>query len=490
MITLSGILSYSMGNFLCLRGTASFKLLSKISEPNPAVQRDLIELHKHKMVDFLNSGEYRFFPEVILSVGLTDKTANMEEIENLYNSLYSGETWNSSIDKFKFSMTKKEVKLSNANLGSELKPIFTAQVSFDETIKLTRIDGNHRLSAADSVIEEFPAPFCLILFRTDSENLQFSRAIFHNINAKQIPLNLEENFKVIIEGEDVFPDDKLKNDPSFGWEYYLARKSVKELDLQYFSAIATHISKSKFTFFVELYSYLIKTCNIEKNEEAYNSVKTSLTKINQALVDSNIINVTSNLAVLNALVFYFLTDKKKYNGFLSWIKKNNIGNIEYLHVEDVINLYDEIYKHVPKKVFLARWYPSETDDEYTSSVHRLTAIKEVANELNFELVDLGTRDTGTFDIRSVMYHDIRECDIFIADLTGARHNVMVEVGYALRYIDAGRMLFYFKKTENCKTVPFDVSGFSFDTIEDSNEINTKVKPRLQRILNDSIDAII
>ena len=37
----------------------------------------------------------------------------------------------------------------------------------------------------------------------------------------------------------------------------------------------------------------------------------------------------------------------------SWIKKNNIGNVEKLHIDDVINLYDEIYEHVPKKVFLA-----------------------------------------------------------------------------------------------------------------------------------------
>lgn len=49
-----------------------------------------------------------------------------------------------------------------------------------------------------------------------------------------------------------------------------------------------------------------------------------------------------------------------------------------------------------------------------------------------------------------MYHDIRECDIFIADLTGARHNVMIEVGYALKHIDTGRMVFYFQETDSCK----------------------------------------
>ena len=39
MIKLSGILEYSMGGFLCLRGFASYKMLSAISKPNAEVQR-------------------------------------------------------------------------------------------------------------------------------------------------------------------------------------------------------------------------------------------------------------------------------------------------------------------------------------------------------------------------------------------------------------------------------------------------------------------
>lgn len=95
---------------------------------------------------------------------------------------------------------------------------------------------------------------------------------------------------------------------------------------------------------------------------------------------------------------------------------------------------------------------------------------------------MGTRDTGSFDIREVMYHDISECDIFIADLTGARHNVMIEVGYALKHIDTGRMIFYFQETDAEKNVPFDVKHFSCDTITDSADIKTKTKARILKIL--------
>ena len=58
--------------------------------------------------------------------------------------------------------------------------------------------------------------------------------------------------------------------------------------------------------------------------------------------------------------------------------------------------------------------------------------------LNLELIDLGTQDGATYDIRSAMYKEITFADIFIADLTGYRHNVMVEVGYAL---NSGKLRF-------------------------------------------------
>ena len=77
---LTGILDYTLGNFLCMRGFTSIKDLEKISEPNPDVQRDLIEEHKGDMANFLNEGKYIFFPEVILSMVLSD-SMNSDDIK-------------------------------------------------------------------------------------------------------------------------------------------------------------------------------------------------------------------------------------------------------------------------------------------------------------------------------------------------------------------------------------------------------------------------
>lgn len=75
-----------------------------------------------------------------------------------------------------------------------------------------RIDGNHRLSA----VNEFSSyahkriPYCLLLFRNEIETNKFCRALFYNINTKQIPLKTEQNLKVIIESEQTFDDETLK----------------------------------------------------------------------------------------------------------------------------------------------------------------------------------------------------------------------------------------------------------------------------------------
>ena len=470
MIKLSGILDYSMGGFLCLRGFADYKVLSKASKENEDIQRALIEEHKGEMAAFLNNGEYRFFPEVVLSVSLATGN-NYDEVNRFFTTVQRNGSWREKLGDF-------EISIFNHDAGDKNK---IAHISFDELkYKLNRIDGNHRLSASDEVTKEFKVPFCIIFCRSADEENQYSRAIFHNINAKQIPLNLEQNLKVILESSQVFSDRKLLE--SFGKEYYLARKTLESIDLSYFPTIRKYIENEKCSFFVELYRFLIKNGLVAGDESAVCNVRTQMSAIETALTESNVVAVTTNIAVIGALAYYKISNLSKYRGFLSWIKKNNIGNVKKLHIEDVINLYDEIYLHVPQKVFLARWYPAETDPAFTQSVHRINAIKNVCEELHLELTDLGTKTDGAFNIRDVMYHDIRECDIFIADLTGARHNVMIEVGYALKHIDTGRMIFYFQETDSCKSVPFDVNHFAYDKIGDSAEIKTKTKARIETIL--------
>ena len=72
-----------------------------------------------------------------------------------------------------------------------------------------------------------------------------------------------------------------------------------------------------------------------------------------------IIFVLSSLLPVNSIP---PTEHGRTNIFLI-----NLFLILIYFAEGFLNLYDEIHEHVPKKVFLARWYPSaahDGDDEY------------------------------------------------------------------------------------------------------------------------------
>ena len=222
---------------------------------------------------------------------------------------------------------------------------------------------------------------------------------------------------------------------------------------------------------------------INDSAECVDQVIEKLSDINTALKESQIVNITENIAVFGAMTFYKLQDEIKYKSFIKWVQKNNIGIADTLHINDVISIFDSVYANIPKRVFLARWYPDK-DPQLSKANGRLAVIKRIVEEdFGLQLIDLGTKGGGTYSIRDLMYHEIEASDIFIADLTNNRHNVMVEVGYAIKNVGLERMLLYFEPIEGAETPPFDLNGFRYEQISDSNDIEVKVKPKLKDILD-------
>lgn len=126
--------------------------------------------------------------------------------------------------------------------------------SIREILKFSELMETIVLSAYDLSENDYNTPFCILLFKSENEYKRFSRAIFHNINAKQVPLTLEHNRKVIIEGTETFPDDTLFSDPSFGPQYYLTRKPFKVLTL--------HTSPMLILISVELLQHFSLICMV------------------------------------------------------------------------------------------------------------------------------------------------------------------------------------------------------------------------------------
>lgn len=433
MVKLSGILQYSMGGFLCLRGFSSYKMLSAISEPNPEIQRELIERHQGEMAEFLNGGEYRFFPEVILSLNLTDGKSEFDRIDSLHTDLRSGQTWNKSISDFQFTMSQNVTKnvLNVFDPLPRIEKINIAHLKFDEKKhKITRIDGNHRLSAATNVRDDFMVPFCLLLFQNPKENEQYSRAIFHNINAKQVPLNLEENLKVILESDEVFSDEKLKTDPSFGWAYYLARKTAQLENFDEYLFINSLIRGAKYTYLLEEFELLIKNQILPKSDEAVKSFRAQLPQIEAALQEAQLHVIPNNLAVIGAISFYKLTNDSKYQRFLAWVKENSITQAPSIHMNDLIQIFDQVYENMPKSIFVSMQFSIDTEDTY-QTIKDIKRTLKLENGIEIKLIKVDEHHDGYSD---EIYHriidGIKESSLVIADLSFGNKNVHHEIGYA------------------------------------------------------------
>jgi hypothetical protein len=417
---LNGVIDFSMGSFLCIRGFSSFKGLSHASEHNPEYQRALIEEHRGEMASFLNRGEYRLFPKVILSLSLLID-GNHTEVDNFFQVVQRNEKWSQNLGDFYISIFKHN--------GQGRTKI--AQIVFDETkTRLKRIDGNHRLSSADDVESDFLVPFCLLLFRSPEEDNQLSRAIFHNINAKQIPLKLEENLKVILDSPDVFSDTKLKADPSFGWAYYLARITVRTVKFSDYPFIQSLVLGSEYTFLLEEYQLLLRSGRLQEDETAANAFIEQLPIIETAIQESQLQCVPQSLAVVGALVYYKLTNTQQCGQFIYWAKKNCIVQAAGIHMLDLISIFDKVYECMPKSVFMSMQYCKETEDTYQTVKDVRDTLKR-ENGIEFNIIKVDEHTDGYSD---EIYHRITDgiCDsaLVIADLSYGNKNVHHEIGYA------------------------------------------------------------
>lgn len=432
---LTGIIDYTMDNFLCIRGFASMIDLAEISEADETIQRDLIEEHRGEMEAYLSDGKFTFFPEVILCANMKGSEQDIEKIDILRSEIRAEHgIKKTDINGIKYSIKRNAVKKENNGLFYDVTQ--TVIMDFDKSTiekqKILRIDGNHRLSAVhqSSSYATKRIPYCLLLFRNTEETDKFCRALFYNINTKQIPLKMEQNLKVIIESEITFDDDTLRNDPSFGFNYYLTRQIIKSFDLSDFPFLKLFISGNEFTYFVEVFKLLLENQLIEENEECIVQIKATLQDINSALQAATIAGVPNNLAVIGAFSYYKLSNPQKAQNFMSWVKKNNLTDISELHICDVLNIYDKIYENCSKKVFMSMWFNEKTSDTYQA----VKDVKEILckdHNVELEVIKVDEHNDGYSDSISKRITDgIDSCSLLIADLSYGNKNVHHEIGYA------------------------------------------------------------
>ena len=497
---LRGVLDKAFGNFISLRGYASMGDLEKISLPDDSYQRKTIPKHEQEMVAFLNSGEFLFFPEVILGAILEPDDGNMDNVAKLYQSFNEDKSFNLNFNQIKlqFSVTKSKISGKYEYFRRTTLSISDKEMAKNTFRKFNRIDGNHRLEAtkADSKFEDYNIPFCLVLFRNQTESDKFSRALFHNINYKHRPLPMEHSLTLILDYETLFPDEKLKDDASFGWSYYLARKLNKDTeDLSFLPHIKSTFEKSKRAISLNLFNYLLKKEVVEKDEKSIALVKNSLAAVDDIYkTDSNLKNNT-NSRILEAFIFYQIKDENLSNSFKNWIIENHIYAIKEPELlkhdtNEFVAVFDKVMESRNRTIFISMQFCDETKENYNAIKN---AVKDINNDIKF---DLKLREIRMDDFKKGYSYKINDeilglvegCGYLIADLSLGNKNVYHEIGY-LMGLNQGKLkkqnnfiLFHNKKTDNSDfhtDVGFNLSQYTVLTADDTNDLREKIKEQIK-----------
>ena len=435
---LKGVLDFSLGNFLCLRGFAPMGLLYDLSEPDPSIQRNLLSEHRDEMVAFLSEGEFLFFPEVILGTTLCRDAETNESVNKLYESVRNGQRFS----KLRFDELQISSTVSTAS-GEDRRSVtwFNAATIFLNKFrkyKFSRIDGNHRLSATpeDPKFRKHNTPFCLIFFRNTEETKRFSRALFHNINYKQVPLTMEQNLKLILDDpEKLFLDEKLKTHESFGWPYYHARKLHNALDFDVFANLKPFIEKEPRTFLVNQFTFLIQHGVLGDNENALSRFKTALVKVNGLFDAHPALKESKNRGLLAALVYYELDKKSPVTSFVRWILENHLHLIKESSSADLIAIFNKVLTRRKRTIFVSMPFGKDKPNDHYAIIERVA--KEVSEAdpvlnppLKVQRVDW-FHDGTSYEINDKIIEMMSDCGLLIGNLTHCNPNVYHEVGFIM-----------------------------------------------------------
>lgn len=461
-----GILDKSLSKQTCIRGFARIKDLARVSKANPKYQRELIDKQKKVISNFLTEENYLFFPEVILSLKLKyDFTKGDVKKESPLTLLEVKKPFSSNVDSLKIRVSEKKNPKSFDVGGRDEVKIVELEFEDGELNKLIsenlhpfhRIDGNHRLSAAEQIDDDdriltMDVPFCIVLFeeitreefnpktgilekKVINTNEKFERVVFYNINSKTIPLTLEQNLKGILGEKEYFNDEEIKDIFKYeGTNVGLnARRLGIKIQSEDFQSIKSILEKHKWSVALNIFklhnsfkknSTISSTVSIEKIYEA-------LQGINAVYLDDDNLKSNKNAEILLAFLFYkSFTDKTTFNIFYNWIKNNHLFEAEEAKAESIIRIFNKI-KEQEIKIFVAMPYFSPEIVASHNDIYQnvINEIKEKQG-INISLHPIMTYEGESVNIVNDIFEKIKTCSIFIANITGNNANVTYEMGWA------------------------------------------------------------
>ena len=470
-----GILDNSLSGQLCIRGFAPIKELAQISCADYNYQRNLIE-GREDIINFLENETYLFFPEIILSYKIKhsiSRDPNNTPLKKIQN--YHG---------YKSNINSTQIKIKRTFNTADNKGVTIIELSLDNNeiteTPFHRIDGNHRLLAAEKanseMVNRMVAPFCIILGEEfyDKDNLivetddtkKFDKSIkvfFHNINTKTIRLTLEENLKVIIDDKNTFPDDELRN--IFKEEGVKTRELISKIgnNASFFKGIKNIISNRYRSFYINVFKLLLFFSKINK-EKVVENVFDALKILDTLYLENENLKNNSSFGLLIAFLYYKVADNKsKFELFREWVLKNHIFDIEEIKAESIIKIFDKIVEK-EINVFVAMPY-FKGDPNIVEEYNKI--YRDVINEISrdygvkISLYPIMQNKGETQDQIQDIINKIQNCHIFIADISDNNANVLYETGWA-RALKKPTLLFREKSSEKPKSDYINDRYYTYD----------------------------
>lgn len=471
-MTIQGILDNSLNGQLCIRGFANIKDLAKFSEADYSYQRPLF--NRTDISDFLESQEFLFFPEVILSYKFKHRFDSTKETPLI--SIQNGKNYKSAINGDSIS-----VKVFNDKKDFSSKAIKVVKLIVNDINEkpFHRIDGNHRLNAAETSesikVDRMVIPFCLLLGteyfessgKVDNEETKnFDKAVkvfFHNINTKTIPLTSEQNLKVLIDDNENFPDEELEN--IFGGRHaILTRQLMNRIDPTVLFSGFKHVIKDNYrTYFNDIFTRLI--ANGINESEAIEKVINSLQAVNQLYNENTYLKANESFGLLTSFLWYHIQGIDKYNAFKNWILSNHIFEIEEVKAESIITIFDKLMSQ-KIDVFVAMPY-FDGNSGIIAEYNKIygDVIKEIASEFNIQisLFSIMSNKGETGDQIQDIINKIKQAKIVFADVTDNNANVLYEMGWA-RALDKKVVVV---KRKNCGPVKSDIQNDTYHEYDDA-----------------------
>jgi hypothetical protein len=436
-----------------------------------------------------------FFPEVILSANLDPEEQSTPEIDRFVTELRA-DAKPSALKipglRLTYLRTRYRDGVGDKRAIHYLKRARLA-LPDKEALRLSRVDGNHRLSVVskDPAFRKINAPFCLVLFRSAKEADKNSRVLFHNINYKQQPLSMEENLRLILDdAHQIFSDEDLKKDPPFSWPYYLARQlRRKNLDLDLLPHLRPLIEAEPRTFLVQTLAAFNAAGLLKDNEHAIAQFKTAMQRAHTLFESSPALQTATNPGLLGALVHYELKRAPKADVFVRWVLANHLHKIERSAAAELIKIFDQVLLSRGRKVFVSMPFGNDKTDDHWETIIRVCA--EVSKEvpldppLKPERVDW-FKDGTSYAITDKILEMISGCGLLIGNLTYGNANVYHEIGYLMGQSHAkgeptARLLLILDESveRKAKKVYFNLQGLSQLRFRRSEEFGKKLKKQLE-----------